>query len=196
MPISAPASGTAGRSGSRSTSSRGRRRLAASRSSTRTSPNRVPYPIPAHVHIEGGAHATGDRHAILVDKSTCRLYELYDLRHAGHGWTAGLRRGLEPPLEPPPARGLDVRRRRRAADLPRPRALGRGQAWRDRPRAPLHRAGDAARVRLSGTSLRLELERPVAAADGAAGPPQGEREHRLVPVAGPRRRCGRYSATG
>ena len=51
--------------------------------------NRVRYPIPRHVHIEGGAHATGDRHAILVDKSSCRLYELYDLRHTGHGWTAG-----------------------------------------------------------------------------------------------------------
>jgi hypothetical protein len=51
--------------------------------------NRVRYPIPRNVHIEGGAHATGDRHAILVDKSDCRLYELYDLRHSGHGWTAG-----------------------------------------------------------------------------------------------------------
>jgi len=51
--------------------------------------DRVRYPIPRHVHIEGGAHATGDRHAILVDKSTCRLYELYDLRHTGRGWTAG-----------------------------------------------------------------------------------------------------------
>jgi hypothetical protein len=51
--------------------------------------DRVAYPIPLHVHIEGGAQATGDRHAILVDKSTCRLYELYDLRHKGHGWTAG-----------------------------------------------------------------------------------------------------------
>ena len=51
--------------------------------------DRVRYPIPRHVRIEGGAHATGDRHAILVDKSSCRLYELYDLRHAGHGWTAG-----------------------------------------------------------------------------------------------------------
>ena len=49
----------------------------------------VGYPIPSHVHIEGGAHATGDRHAILVDKSTCRLYELYDLRRKGRGWTAG-----------------------------------------------------------------------------------------------------------
>ncbi len=51
--------------------------------------NRVAYPIPRHVHIEGGLRATGDRHAILVDKSNCRLYELYDLRHTSHGWTAG-----------------------------------------------------------------------------------------------------------
>lgn len=51
--------------------------------------NRVRYPIPPHVHIEGGTNATGDRHAILVDKSTCELYELYDLQHTGHGWTAG-----------------------------------------------------------------------------------------------------------
>jgi len=51
--------------------------------------NRVRYPIPPNVHIEGGPHATGDRHAILVDKSACRLYELYDLRHARSGWTAG-----------------------------------------------------------------------------------------------------------
>ena len=51
--------------------------------------NRVRYPIPRQVHIEGGSHATGDRHAILVDKSSCRLYELYALRHTRRGWTAG-----------------------------------------------------------------------------------------------------------
>ena len=51
--------------------------------------DRVRYPIPRHVHIEGGANSTGDRHAILVDKSACRLYELYDLRHTSRGWTAG-----------------------------------------------------------------------------------------------------------
>ena len=51
--------------------------------------DRVRYPIPRHVHIEGGPHATGDRHAILVDRNTCRLYELYDLRHSGHRWAAG-----------------------------------------------------------------------------------------------------------
>jgi len=51
--------------------------------------DRVRYPIPRGVHIEGGPRSTGDRHAILVDKSSCRLYELYDLRHTSHGWTAG-----------------------------------------------------------------------------------------------------------
>jgi len=51
--------------------------------------DRVRYPVPRHVHIEGGAHSTGDRHAILVDKSSCRLYELYDLHHASRDWTAG-----------------------------------------------------------------------------------------------------------
>jgi hypothetical protein len=51
--------------------------------------DRVRYPIPKGVHIEGGLHATGDRHAILVDRSSCRLYELYDLRNTSHGWTAG-----------------------------------------------------------------------------------------------------------
>jgi hypothetical protein len=49
----------------------------------------VRYPIPRGVHIEGGARSTGDRHALLVDRSNCRLYELYDLHHTSRGWTAG-----------------------------------------------------------------------------------------------------------
>jgi hypothetical protein len=48
-----------------------------------------PYPIPAGVRIEGGPAAEGDRHAILVDRDRCRLYELYALRRAGGRWTAG-----------------------------------------------------------------------------------------------------------
>jgi hypothetical protein len=51
--------------------------------------DKVRYPIPKNVHIEGGPRSTGDRHALLVDKSTCRLYELYDLHHTGSGWRAG-----------------------------------------------------------------------------------------------------------
>jgi hypothetical protein len=49
----------------------------------------VAYPIPRNVHIEGGGASTGDRHAILVDRSTCRLYELYDLERTSSGWHAG-----------------------------------------------------------------------------------------------------------
>ena len=45
----------------------------------------VAYPIPKNVHIEGGS----DRHALLVDKSSCRLYELFDLTRTPSGWHAG-----------------------------------------------------------------------------------------------------------
>jgi hypothetical protein len=52
--------------------------------------DRVGYPIPKGVHIEGGRASTGDRHALLLEKDTCRLYELYDLRPTtGGGWQAG-----------------------------------------------------------------------------------------------------------
>jgi hypothetical protein len=48
-----------------------------------------PYPLPASVHIEGGRASTGDRHALLIDKDTCKLYELYALYPKGGGWAAG-----------------------------------------------------------------------------------------------------------
>jgi len=56
--------------------------------------DRGPYPIPANVAIEGGRESDGDRHAIIVDRSTCRLYELYALYpgwHAGSGAIWSLR---------------------------------------------------------------------------------------------------------
>ncbi len=86
-----------------------------------------PYPIPANVPIEGQPSTSndGDRHALIVDRDSCKLYELYALQRTGSGWTAGLGRDLRPPLEQGPARRLDVRRRGRPADPPRPRALGR-----------------------------------------------------------------------
>jgi hypothetical protein len=49
-----------------------------------------PYPIPANVAIEGGRNADGDRHALVVDRDRCRLYELFALYPAaGGGWRAG-----------------------------------------------------------------------------------------------------------
>jgi hypothetical protein len=47
------------------------------------------YPIPRGVHIEGGPQSDGDRHALLVDRSRCKLFELYALRKDGGRWTAG-----------------------------------------------------------------------------------------------------------
>lgn len=58
-----------------------------------------PYPIPKNVPIEGGRKSNGDRHALIVDRDTCRLYELYALYppksgkttwHAGSGATWSL----------------------------------------------------------------------------------------------------------
>jgi hypothetical protein len=52
--------------------------------------NRGPYPFSARTPIEGGPNAAGDRHALMVDPTTCVLYELYDARyHAGNRSTAG-----------------------------------------------------------------------------------------------------------
>jgi hypothetical protein len=47
--------------------------------------DRVRYPIPRTVHIEGGS----DRHALLLDNDRCRLFELFDLQGRPGSWTAG-----------------------------------------------------------------------------------------------------------
>jgi len=44
-----------------------------------------PYPIPPKPKIERGS----DRHLILVDRDTCRLYELYSAIRVKTKWTAG-----------------------------------------------------------------------------------------------------------
>ncbi|HEX4804585.1 MAG TPA: hypothetical protein VFU94_01685 [Conexibacter sp.] len=53
--------------------------------------DRGPYPIPAKARIEGGPYATGDRHVLIVDRSACKLYELYDAHplRGGRSWHAG-----------------------------------------------------------------------------------------------------------
>jgi len=43
-----------------------------------------PYPIPAHPKIEGGS----DHHILIVDSSSCRLYELGGAQKTATGWTA------------------------------------------------------------------------------------------------------------
>jgi hypothetical protein len=41
------------------------------------------------VKIEGGRQSDGDRHALILDRDNCRLYELFALYPAGNGWRAG-----------------------------------------------------------------------------------------------------------
>jgi hypothetical protein len=53
--------------------------------------DRGPYPLPRGVPIEGGYGSSGDRHVIVVDRSSCRDYELFAAYPHGGGtrWTAG-----------------------------------------------------------------------------------------------------------
>jgi hypothetical protein len=51
--------------------------------------NKGPYPFGSDTPIEGGKRAGGDRHAIMVNASTCTLYELWDARYSPRGSTAG-----------------------------------------------------------------------------------------------------------
>lgn len=48
-----------------------------------------PYPFGPDTLIEGGKNAGGDRHAIMVNKSTCTLYELWKARYSAKGSKAG-----------------------------------------------------------------------------------------------------------
>lgn len=51
--------------------------------------DKVRYPLGSDTRIEGGRSSDGDRHAIVVDKGTCRLYETYATRKTASGWRAG-----------------------------------------------------------------------------------------------------------
>jgi hypothetical protein len=48
-----------------------------------------PYPLPPTVPIEGGTASTGDRHAIVIDRDACVLYETYDTHFVGPGFHCG-----------------------------------------------------------------------------------------------------------
>jgi hypothetical protein len=49
--------------------------------------NPGPYPIPPNAPVEG-AGAGGDRHVLVLQRGSCRLYELYGAHRAGAGWDA------------------------------------------------------------------------------------------------------------
>lgn len=53
--------------------------------------NPGPYPIPRNAQIEGGRHASGDRHVLVLQQGVCKLYEMWDAYpvHDGKRWRAG-----------------------------------------------------------------------------------------------------------
>jgi hypothetical protein len=53
--------------------------------------DRGPYPIPRDVPVEGGRDSDGDRHVLIIDRSRCRLYELFAAypQDGGARWRAG-----------------------------------------------------------------------------------------------------------
>lgn len=48
-----------------------------------------PYPFPPDIPVQGGPGASGDRHAIALDRDSCLLYETYDTHWDGGGYRAG-----------------------------------------------------------------------------------------------------------
>jgi hypothetical protein len=52
--------------------------------------NPGPYPIPAKAPVEGAGEA-GDRHVLVLQEGSCKLYELYNAQHDANtgGWEAG-----------------------------------------------------------------------------------------------------------
>ena len=137
-PTSAPASGTAGRSASRSRSSASTAKVARL-VRLRRRERQGPVPDPDERRDRGRPRsptATGTRSSSTATR--CKLYELFALYPtAGGGWRAGSGAIWTSARTAPPGR-LDVRRRGRPADPPRARALRRGRARADRPRAALH----------------------------------------------------------
>ena len=49
----------------------------------------VGYPLGPDTRIEGGRDSAGDKHAIVVDRDSCRLYETFDTTESGGVWEAG-----------------------------------------------------------------------------------------------------------
>lgn len=51
--------------------------------------NPGPYPVPPDAPVEQAEEGGGDRHVLVLQEGSCRLYELYKARRRGSGWEAG-----------------------------------------------------------------------------------------------------------
>jgi hypothetical protein len=69
---------------------RGQRKVAIHFTAYGDQSDKGPYPIPPGAPVEGGAGSSGDRHVLVVQAGTCKLYELYDAHpNADGSWDAG-----------------------------------------------------------------------------------------------------------
>ncbi len=51
--------------------------------------DRVRYPLGSDTRVEGGRSSSGDRHAVVVVRGSCKLYETFATRKTARGWKAG-----------------------------------------------------------------------------------------------------------
>jgi len=51
--------------------------------------DRIRYPLGPDTDVEGGQWTSGDRHTVVVNRDTCRLYETWKTRKKGAKWLAG-----------------------------------------------------------------------------------------------------------
>ena len=128
-----------------------------------------PFPVPAGAPVEGGSGSDGDRHVLVVD--TLGLPPLRALPRLPRGRPPSalerrLGHRLEPALRRPPHRRLDLGRRRRPADLPRPGPLRRGRLRPPRTRDPGHLREHPQRLGPPRLALRRRHRRPARAGDG------------------------------
>ncbi len=170
-------SGTASRSASLTSSSPGRSRRCRSTSpttATRATPARIPS---RRTRRSRGPDGTATATSWSVDRDHCMLYELFGASPTAAGWRRSgrdLRPRRRTRCRPD---GLDVRRRGRPADLPRPRALRRGgRAGRSTHALRFTvRSARAARTSAPGDATTPAVEhRPEPPADGHARAPEGE----------------------
>lgn len=47
-----------------------------------------PYPVPVNAPVEGGTASDGDRHVLVLQQGTCKLYEMYRAFKTATGWNA------------------------------------------------------------------------------------------------------------
>ncbi len=113
-----------------------------------------PYPFGADTPIEGGAASTGDRHALMVNPSTCTLYELYDAHYSASGSTAGsgaIWNLNSNALRPSGWTSADAAG---SADPARAPALRRGAVGQHHPRHPHDGRNDGQCLHLAGPPCR------------------------------------------